>query len=264
MQSKSIPSGLQSVLILFSNLLGSSLYVINETEKNPKLQDKIRIVGAVTDNLRASGIKTLEMKNICYRALDKELFLKKKGSKDDSATIEYISKLKDLTSDFKPTILLLDNFSIDGATVGNVYDIPIIETMFVALEGTKITTFSGENAVRNAILAGKRELRAGSFIYMNKRKHLLAFSKKLPLDLQKLGEIKNSDEFETYVRLYNEKYIWNCTGPLALKSIELVAEGKLEYRGEKLYIKEDGTAVQGFYNMITECVQGIEGIKNLE
>lgn len=256
-----MPSGPVRVLLLFSNSLSASLYLISETEKNPSLKEQIAIVGAATDNMRASDIKTLDMKNIYYRSFDRNLFASKREGTASKVNAEYILKIKELTAEFKPTLVLLDNFTLDGASIENVFQIPVLEDVLVCMDGTKITTFSGENAVRNAILSGKKEFRGGAFIYINGKRHLVALSRKFQLDIQKLASISLSDDFERYVKISNKKYIWNCSGPVIVKALELIASGRIEEKGGRLYIKEGGSSIQGFYNMITECVQGIYGIE---
>ncbi|MCX8189831.1 MAG: hypothetical protein N3F05_01225 [Candidatus Diapherotrites archaeon] len=258
-----LPSGQARVLLLFSNSLSSSLYVISEIEKNSAMKGLFSIVGSATDNVRATGIKTIDMKNIYYRSFDRKLFTSKKGGSKENCDAEFVAKIKELTAEFKPNIIILDNFATDGGSIENIFKMPVLDSMVVCIEGVKVTTFSGENAIRNAILNDKRELRAGVFLYINGSKHLFVLSKKFQIDLQKLGAISISDDFERFIRLSNEKYIWNCSGPALLKALELVASCKAEEKGGRLYIKEGGSSIQGFYNMITECAQGICGIENL-
>jgi len=249
------------VLILFSNSLSVSSYLLSELEKYPQMQDKIIIVGSLTNNIRAVGTKTMEMKNITCRAIDEEMFAKKKELQKNNVSLDYLKKVKDTIIEFKPHLVLSDNFTIESTLVESVFEMPVLETAFVSTEGNKITTFTGENVVRNVILSSKRDLQAGAFITTEGKQYLLVLSRKLPLDLQKLANITNSDEFERYVKIFAEKYIWQCAGPAAKKALELFLEGKIVTKGGKLYIKEGNEYLQGFYNMTTECIQSIYGLK---
>lgn len=249
------------VLLLFSDSLHVGAYLLSELEKDPKLQEKIAIAGSLTNSIRAQGTKTMAMKNIVCRAIDEEMFAKKKALEKEKASVEYLKKVKESIADFRAHIAVSDNFTIDSMLVEDVFDMPVLEAPLVSTEGSKITTFSGENAVRNAILSGKRELQSGAFITVEGKQYLIVLSRKLPLDLQKLAAINTSDEFESYLKMYREKYIWNCSGPAVIKALELIAEGRIVTKGGKLYIKEGNNFMQGFYNMTTECIQSLYGFK---
>ena len=249
------------VFLLFSNGLSASNYLFSELEKDAKLAERIDIVGALTNNNRAQAINALAIRRIDCRVMDETTFIKKKALGEKNAEVEYLKKIRETIAEFSPDVLLSDGFTIESRLLSNIFSLPVVESVLATIEGKGIITFFGENAVRNAILSSRRELQAGAFLTLKNKIHLVALSRKLPLDLKRLSEIRDSDEFEKYVGVFGEKFSWSCSGPVALQALKLLADGRVGIKGKKLYIREDNEWLHGFYNLTTECVQTYYGLR---
>jgi hypothetical protein len=249
------------VFLLFSNGLTATNYLFSELEKDSKLAKKITFVGALTNNSRAQAINVLSIRRVDCRVMDEMIFIKKKALGKENAEVEYLRKIRETIAEFKPDVVLSDGFTIESQLLNSVFSLPVVESVLTTIEGKGIITFLGENAVRNAILSSKRELQAGAFLTIKNKIHLVALSRKLPLDLKRLSEIRDSEEFEKYVGVFKEKFSWSCSGPATLQALKLLADGRIGLKGNKIYIKEDNEWLHGFYNLTTECVQSYYGLK---
>ena len=152
-------------------------------------------------------------------------------------------------------MIINDNFALESVQLAKRFKLPVLECCLVDREGQTITRFQGHNAVRNAILASKRVLKVGAFLAKRKSLHLIVISKKLPLDLKRLANVKDDTEFEKYVDVFAEKFKWNCSGPCMLQALELIAEQRIGFRMNSIYIKENKRWKKGFYNMATNSIE---------
>jgi len=242
--------------VLFSDELASMQFVLSELNRKDGLTRKINIVGAFTSKIRARAINLLRLRNVECRIIDKKMFLnKRKKISKEKAVEEYLERVLDELVEFEPSLIINDNFGFESVQLAKRFKLPVLECSLIYREGQAITKFQGHNAVRNAILASKRVLQAGAFLAKGGSLHLMAISKKLPLDLKRLANVKDDAEFEKYVDVFAEKFKWNCLGPCMLQALELIAGQRIGFKMNSIYIKENKRWKNGFYNMATDSIE---------
>lgn len=241
--------------ILFSDELASMHFVLSELDRKSELKKKIKIVCAFTNKISAKAMDMLALRHVECRALDKEMFIRKRKEEGEKKAVDkYFERILEEIAEFKPSIIINDNFGFESTDISNRLKLPVLECILISHEGSSIIRFQGSNAVRNAILESKRVLQAGAFLAKADALHLIVTSGKLPLDLKRLANIKDSIEFEKYVGIFNEKFKWSCLGPCMLKAMELISEQQIGHKLGSIYVKDRGRWKKGFYNMETNSV----------
>ncbi len=246
------------VAILFSERPYVSHYLLSEIESDSNVSDAIKIVAAIS-NIASASKGLFKMKRIECKILDEKTFMKKHASAQNPRE-KYFEWLASILSTLSPNIVVSDFFPADSIALEKILKVPVLDVAWASIEGSRIVTLFGRNCVRDAILASKRELQAGIFLTFNGTKNLLVLSKPLQLDLKRLSEISTSDEFEKYVNMFFEKFIWICAGPAMLMALKLIASASVAFKENKLYIGNDKQWLHGFYNMLTEHAQSYLGL----
>ncbi len=238
------------ILLVFGKELSVSHYLLSELDKNTDLGKKLRLAGAFSTAIRSKGTDLIRLRGIECRIIDKEMFFKKRRHLDKKkAANEYLQRIEGEISEFDASLAINDNSEIESVALAKALRIPVIESLLIDLEGGKLTTFYGSNAVRNAILSSKRYLQAGAFLIHRNTRYLTVVSKILPLDLERLSKVKDSEGFEKYVDIFKEKFNWSCSGPVLVEALKLLAEKKVCLKWGKLHIKDSGRWKKGFYDM---------------
>ncbi|MFH1235154.1 MAG: formyltransferase family protein [Candidatus Diapherotrites archaeon] len=249
--------------VLFSGNAGSANFILEEMKKRPELKQKIKFVGAFSDNSMSHGAHSLKNHGLEIAIVDRDKFfiIHALDPKNQDAKRKYferaLQELKEMGADF----LMLSGFMrIVGEPLLSEFVFRMLNVhpsnLTIIAEGKP--AFTGKNAVIDALTAGRAELRSTVHFVTGEVDcgPVLVLSKPVPVDTAKVKELQdNKAGLQAYADSLQEKLKREGDDPAFLKALELVADGLVGIKNGRIFIKENGKWKQGYFDIETNSVK---------
>ena len=226
------------IAVLFSGNAGSAQSVQEKAAESPGLASKLKIVCALTDRKDAPGTPKLKGLGVPVIKADFREFCSQNslGPRDLGGREKYFGLVLKELEKFSPDVLMLSGFmKIITEPLLSAYENRIINVHpadLTIMENGR-PKFTGDNAVKDAIDAGEKFVRASVHLVSGDVDcgPILVLSKPVPVS-------GSADETQ-------EKLKRGGDDPAFLKALELIAEGKVSIEKEKVFVE----GKEGFFEL---------------
>lgn len=245
------------VLVLFSGGASGARYLF---EHSAGRSGNFEILAGITDAPDCSGIEIFERKNIPIEIITAGG--PNSGESEESEPEKnYFERLTERIGRYEPDLLLLSGFmrivrdpllsKFEGRII-NVHpaDLRLEEDGKRKYRGTDTvyrTITSGENAIRSTVHFVTNGVDEGP---------ILVVSKPVPINRNLVNTLTkfNDNMIRDYANLVQEWMKWSCDGPAIQKALCLISIGKVGHKAGKLYIKDENTPVEAYYDMEKDTI----------
>lgn len=248
---------------LFSGNAGSANFILEEMKKRPELKQKIKFVGAFSDNSMAHGTHSLKNYGLEIAIVDRDKFfiIHSLDPKSQDAKKKYFERALQEIKEMEAGFLMLSGFMrIVSEPLLSEFSFRMLNVhpsnLTVVSEGKP--AFTGKNAVIDALTAGQTEVRSTIHFVTGEVDcgPVLVLSKAVPVDTAKVKELQdNKAGLQAYAESLQEKLKREGDDPAFLKALELVADSLVAIKNGKVFIKENGKWKQGYFDIETNSVK---------
>ncbi|MCX6801888.1 MAG: formyltransferase family protein [Candidatus Diapherotrites archaeon] len=249
--------------VLFSGNAGSANFILEEMKKRPELKQKIKFVGAFSDNSMARGAHSLKNYSLEIVIVDRDKFfiIHSLDSKSQDARKKYFERALQEIKEMNAEFLMLSGFMrIVGEPLLSEFSFRMLNVhpsnLTIVSEGKP--AFTGKNAVLDALTAGQTELRSTIHFITGEVDcgPVLVLSKAVKVDMEKLNAVKDDRaKLQEYADSMQEKLKREGDDPAFLKALELVADSLVAIKNSKVFIKENGKWKQGYFDLESGAVK---------
>ncbi|MEM0360430.1 MAG: formyltransferase family protein [Candidatus Diapherotrites archaeon] len=250
------------IAVLFSGNAGSAQFLLQQSKENPSLEKKVLIVGAICDKAGAKGIRFFESHKVRVSVIDwNEFALQFASKKKETMRALFFEKVLHELRKIKPDLLMLSGFMrIIPENLLCEFKNRILNVhpsnLKILVNGRP--AFAGKNAVFDTLFAGQTELRSTIHFVTSKVDcgPVLVLSKPLKADIEKITSLRDDKaRLQEYADFLQERLKREGDDPAFLKAIELIADGLVLVKNEKVFIKEKGKWKQGYFDLETNSVK---------
>lgn len=208
------------VAVLFSGGASALKYLL---ARDPHLDERYSLVGALTDRVGASGIDAARRAGIPVEVLDYRAFVAARGTgrADPEARRAYFGEVVRRLAPWRPDVLMLSGFMLVvtepllGAYRHRILNVHPADLTVVDAEGRR--KYTGMDAVAQAIAAGETHTRSTVHLVTEEVDGgpIVALSEPLKVE-------PGSSPQE-----HQERMKWACDGPAYRRALALVAGGRV-------------------------------------
>lgn len=229
------------VVALFSGGASGVRYLLDH---DPACGERYEVVGAFTDDPDAHGIEALESRGIDVERHDVRAFYDERGAD--------ISDM-DVRAEFDAeTVARIERFDADVAVLSGYMWIctdPLVEAypmlnvhpadLTITDDGERV--YVGHDPVYDAVTDGRAETR--STVHMVTpgvdEGPLVVLSRAFPVNQEQIATLQEygaDDSLREYVDAHQEWMKWDGDGPALATALTLLAEGKVSYEPDGLFV----------------------------
>jgi folate-dependent phosphoribosylglycinamide formyltransferase PurN len=221
------------VFVFFSGGASGLRYLANE---DPNYGEKYEVVGAFTDVPDAPGAEFVRDSGIPLETNDLEEFYAERDAPTTDLDVreEFDAETREMIAPYEPDVVLLSGY-MRILTAPVVSEYPIVNVHPADLrvkddEGERV--YTGFDPVRDAVLAGEDETRSSVHLVTEDVDDgpLLVVSPPFPVEREMVETLREQSEedLDAYIEAHQEWMKWRGDGPALSKTLELVADGRID------------------------------------
>ena len=226
-------NGTLRILVFFSGGASGLRYLANE---DPNYGEKYEVVGAFTDVPDAPGVEFVRDSGIPLETNDLEAFYAERDTPTTDLDVreEFDAETREMIAPYEPDVVLLSGYMrILTAPVVSEYPIVNVHPADLRVEDDEgERAYTGFDPVRDAVLAGEDETRSSVHLVTEDVDDgpLLVVSPPFRVEREMVETLReHSDEdLDAYIEAHQEWMKWGGDGPALAKTLELVADGRIE------------------------------------